>query len=714
MSKKIISLVLGAAVCFPLLSYAENHPKSSIADVENVYYGHISFSEFKHDGKDPVVIREDELIEEIAVLNLPLSAGDTILTPEDRRCEIQFDTGTILRLDINTALKLETLLAASLTSKEKMTNLVLKRGRVYVMYKRYMGQEVFQVKTPKTAVKLDHNSVTMIHSRNDSKTDVRVLEGKVYVMFGAEDLLDLTELKVKKEQRLTINADDYRIPSDYQDDSDFMDWNVDLNENFIETHEGKTFIPQPIQKYPEAVFYFAQKYANLHGEWIYDRMYGYVWRPFYNDSYPWGGWQPYYYGHWRRLDGELFWVPDEPWGWVPYHLGVWQWDKKHGWLWIPGDAFAPAWAVWDFYFGFYSWRPWSVWDWGVFFGREKNYYGDRWRLKDDIDGSAKHPSSASPYFFMSAFESWWLGNRGSGWYFSSGNEQGKNLTQINKDQLKRPETPPFKIPDKLKFANKNALKALEQGDKRALESLDAVFSQMVFVEGKHLDSLEISKKVLRLKDITQPAKDWNGDLKSISDPCQAAVQAHWEAEGATTLRQYMFGNQESTRHTTEHFKARETSEKVGGGRSFNREKGRTDPSTSVIERVFSSETMLTPHAFGSRSSGMQVRDWNPDVKTARKAGVSIVYLSKTNEITCPELNLSSPYLSSDSSGNSRTGIKRKSSVSISKGMSSFLSSSGGSSGGGGSSGSSSRGSIASSSRGSASSSAGARGSSSKK
>ena len=85
-----------------MLIYAENHPKSSIAGVENVYYGHTSFTEVKHDGKDPVVIREGELIEEIAVLNLPLSAGDTIITPEDRRCEIQFDTGTLLRLDINT------------------------------------------------------------------------------------------------------------------------------------------------------------------------------------------------------------------------------------------------------------------------------------------------------------------------------------------------------------------------------------------------------------------------------------------------------------------------------------------------------------------------------------------------------------------------------------------------------------------------------------
>jgi len=341
----MMGLFLGAVLCIPLLVFADELPKSAVEGIEDVYYGHISFTEVKHDGKDPVVIREGEANEEVAVLNLPLTAGDTILTPYGRRCEIQFDTGTILRLDENTELTLETLLADSLSSKQKMTNLVLERGRVYVMYKRYTGREVFQIKTPKTAVKLDHNSVALIHARNDYGTDVRVLEGKVYVMFGPEDILDFTTAKVKKEQQLTITADNHIITNDYQNDADFMAWNVDLNENFAEYHEGKTFIPKAIQRYPEAVFYFAQKYSNLYGEWVYDRMYGYVWRPFYNDYYPNGTWQPYYYGHWRRLDGELFWVPAESWGWVPYHLGIWQWDKERGWLWIPGDAFAPAWAV---------------------------------------------------------------------------------------------------------------------------------------------------------------------------------------------------------------------------------------------------------------------------------------------------------------------------------------------------------------------------------
>jgi len=249
----------------------------------------------------------------------------------------------------------------------------------------------------------------------------------------------------------------------------------------------------------------------------------------------------------------------------------------------------------------------------------------------------------------------------------------------------------------MRNAGKLTQKALEQGNKRALESIRAVPSQMFFVEGRHLDSQDISKRALRAKDITQPAKSWNGGLKPISDPYTAAVQAHWDAEGAAALRRYIFGDQEgSTRHTPDHFIAREASEKAGagGGRSFYKETGRTDPTSAVAKRAFSGE-INTLSTFGY----------------ARMAGVSIVYSSKNNEIICPEIGLTS-----GKAANSRSGIRRGSgsSSSVSRGLSNFISSSGGSSGGSGLSGSSSQGSIGVSGRGFASSGGGTRGGSGSK
>jgi hypothetical protein len=50
--------------------------------------------------------------------------------------------------------------------------------------------------------------------------------------------------------------------------------------------------------------------------------------------------------------------------------------------------------------------------------------------------------------------------------------------------------------------------------------------------------------------------------------------------------------------------------------------------------------MLRSNRFTSR-----FRDWNPDVKVARRAGISIRYSSRSNEVRCPELNISSKHVS---------------------------------------------------------------------
>src|SRR4030042_320497 len=102
---------------------------------KNFYYGHISYIEATPEGTDPIVLREGQSVPEQAVLNLPVGPGDTVRTSADRRCEIQFDTGTVVRLDFNTVVRVETILARSLSSLEQISTLALDEGRIYVMYR---------------------------------------------------------------------------------------------------------------------------------------------------------------------------------------------------------------------------------------------------------------------------------------------------------------------------------------------------------------------------------------------------------------------------------------------------------------------------------------------------------------------------------------------------------------------------------------------------
>ncbi len=331
---------------------------------KNFYFGHISLTDVRNDGQDPTVLRDGAKTPEPAILNMPLGPGDTIRTSKDRRVEIQFDNATIVRLDYNTELKIETIMAQGLSSANQMSNLVLAKGRLFVMYKQYNSRELFQVLTPKTAVKFKHNSVGLVELTPGPATDVQVQYGKATALYGA-DLKTPKSLEIKAKERATFTPDNRFALGEPRPVGDFEMWNKSVNDRFEALHEGQSELPKPVQKLMPAVFDWAQRFGSRYGEWVYDKYFGYVWRPFYNDVYPWGSWRPYYVGRWTYYNNSMFWVPTEPWGWIPYHLGVWQWSSKRGWYWIPGSAFAPAWVDWAFFAGNWSWRPWSMWDWGV-------------------------------------------------------------------------------------------------------------------------------------------------------------------------------------------------------------------------------------------------------------------------------------------------------------------------------------------------------------
>jgi hypothetical protein len=79
------------------------------------------------------------------------------------------------------------------------------------------------------------------------------------------------------------------------------------------------------------------------GHWFYDDDYGNVWQPnVASDS----DWRPYSDGHWVWTDRGWCWVSNEDFGWATYHYGRWVRVSDVGWVWVPGDEWAPAWVSW--------------------------------------------------------------------------------------------------------------------------------------------------------------------------------------------------------------------------------------------------------------------------------------------------------------------------------------------------------------------------------
>jgi hypothetical protein len=580
---------LAAWVGFLLCVSASASNYKVVDNRDDFYYGHISYADVKNDGLDAVVFREGRLVPEVAILNLPLGPGDLIETTGARRTEIQFDNGTIIRLDLNSRLKIETILAQSLSTLKKMSNLVLEKGQVYVMYKRFSSLEIFQVVTPRAAVKLDHNSVALIRLSADGNTDVQVERGKAFLLYGG-DTGHVSQKRLNSKQRGVVTAEDKVELTEYETLSDFKAWNESLNAHFLELHEG-SYLPKPLQHLPPAVFEFAQKFGNIYGEWIWHDLYGYVWRPYLNDHrYPWGNWSPYINGSWTSYSGQMFWVPGEPWGWVPYHLGLWMWDKNKGWVWAPGSLFAPAWAVWEFYEGMYCWRPFYLYDW------------------------------------MSGFGDFWLTPLWSG-YYGAGYFPGQNPSYlppntnvrytVRKDQLKKSDSPALPMPKDMKKVFGSTLAALKRKDPSLLASLEGLPRHTVAV---------------KKEDFLSPS--WREKLVPFDRLAGSVVAAGPGSKPAAPRR-----SADVSRDAALAIERGRVSAELRALSTFSPGSQREAPRFAPSDIEFSRVPVGASRA--AAATAFRFRDWNPDIKAAVRLGVEIAYSSRTNEVACPQLGLTS-------------------------------------------------------------------------
>jgi hypothetical protein len=91
-----------------------------------------------------------------------------------------------------------------------------------------------------------------------------------------------------------------------------------------------------------------------YGDWIQTDEYGYVYHPREAENVRW---RPYTQGHWVYTDAGWTWISDEPFGWATYHYGRWTRIRGAGWVWVPGNEWAPAWVSWRKGGQYVGWAP---------------------------------------------------------------------------------------------------------------------------------------------------------------------------------------------------------------------------------------------------------------------------------------------------------------------------------------------------------------------
>ena len=105
----------------------------------------------------------------------------------------------------------------------------------------------------------------------------------------------------------------------------------------------------PYPSYVDESIFYAQ--LDPYGSWVAVPPYGQCWVP---DDVAWG-WRPYSDGYWAYTADGWTWMSDEPWGWATYHYGRWLEDPEFGYVWVPGNQWAPAWVAWRYSDNWIGW-----------------------------------------------------------------------------------------------------------------------------------------------------------------------------------------------------------------------------------------------------------------------------------------------------------------------------------------------------------------------
>jgi hypothetical protein len=252
-----------------------------------------------------------------AVLNMPVTAGMWVYTPNGGRAEVQFENGSTVRLVNDAQLQFERLALAD--SGGKINAIRVDHGIVYLNFDKVSNDDKITVNIGGKSLRITKSSRLRINA--DEKT-------ATVAMFHGDAMFEGDQpVEIKSNQTLSLDVaaaapnvakGAEKIKSD--------SWNKDRdNEISMLATRGNATTNNP-------------QLSNLgaYGNYYNVAGYGTVWQPY--GMMP--GWDPFSNGVWGFYPGMGYtWISSYPWGWAPYRYGQWNYLSSYGWFWAPGSNF---------------------------------------------------------------------------------------------------------------------------------------------------------------------------------------------------------------------------------------------------------------------------------------------------------------------------------------------------------------------------------------
>lgn len=274
---------------------------------------------------------------ERAVNNLPIVEGDEIATDATAMLEIQIDRDNYIRLAPYSYLKI-------LVLKDEGAALSISQGVVSVRILDFdRDEKFFEIDAPETTVSVQREGMYRVDAGDLQSRAVRVSateggEARVYSVNSGFTLKNGRSARIHLKGNL---AGEMELADALRFYDEFDEW-----ANKRDALIAKRLRDAYYDKYYDRDIYGAED-LNDHGEWIYTRDYGYVWRPYGNTISHYDDWTPYRYGHWRWIPPYGWtWINDEPWGWATYHYGRWVVYNGY-WVWTPYEYHRPRRSRWS-------------------------------------------------------------------------------------------------------------------------------------------------------------------------------------------------------------------------------------------------------------------------------------------------------------------------------------------------------------------------------
>lgn len=321
---------------------------------------------------------------EKAANNLPMVEGDQIATAPGARVELQLDSYNYVRLAENSILTFSTL-------RDNQIALSLPEGTMSARVLSFDNKRnSFEIDAPQTTIAIQRSGMYRIDTGSKDSEEIRITvtqDGQARIYSENSGFT----LKEGRMARIYLNGDYSGEP-----DINAAVRNADEWDSWV--MERDSIIARRLKDSHYDKYYdrdiFGAEDLNEYGDWVYTNKYGYVWRPYSNQTSSYSNWTPYRHGSWRWVPPYgWIWLGDEPWGWSTYHHGRWVHHNGY-WAWTPysnhrwrRSYWQPALVVITWNGGSICWYPlpydyyyynYNSWyyrnNWGGYYG-SGGYYG---------------------------------------------------------------------------------------------------------------------------------------------------------------------------------------------------------------------------------------------------------------------------------------------------------------------------------------------------